>query len=260
MFTKNLNYWVTIKAFASILTLGYLMAFSCSDDEEETPPNGDFNFNLTLAPSIVQPIIPGQELMLLLKVTNTDQNLDQQDKIHISANATGATCKINPQNAAPGTVVEIVVTPSGQLVDQNLEVKITAQRQDVTHTTSKTLEVIEGIIEDYLGLEPEAAAYRDRFVEWLATNHSELGIDSITEWDGKVTTPRWLVVSHYLFFSDEWEMMVGWHIMIPPYDWTEIYLRKRFDDLTPTYGFKIDSRSNVESLPYECTPQEEVWR
>jgi len=31
-----------------------------------------------------------------------------------------------------------------------------------------------------------------------------------------MVSPQWLVVSHYLFFSEEWEMHVEWHIMVAP--------------------------------------------
>jgi len=89
--------------------------------------------------------------------------------------------------------------------------------------------------------EPYATELRDRFVAWLTLNRPELGITSETEWSGTMVSPRWLVVSHYLFFSEDWEMHVSWHIMVPPYDWARIDLRHRFDEETPSYAFEISS-------------------
>jgi hypothetical protein len=79
------------------------------------------------------------------------------------------------------------------------------------------------------------------FVVWLAKKHPELAITNKTIWTGTVVNPRVLVVTHYMFLSEEWEMYVTWHVMIPPYDWAKIYLRHRFDNTAPTYAFEISS-------------------
>jgi hypothetical protein len=48
-------------------------------------------------------------------------------------------------------------------------------------------------------------------------------------------------LAKYLFFTDTWEMVVWWHVTIEPHDWAHIYLRRRFVEMVPSYGFKIDS-------------------
>jgi hypothetical protein len=74
-----------------------------------------------------------------------------------------------------------------------------------------------------------------------------------------MVSPEWLIVAHYLFFSEEWEMHLEWHIMIPPYDWARIDLRKRITEIKPSYAFEISSISaNSEPIPIE-TPSE-IWR
>jgi hypothetical protein len=55
-------------------------------------------------------------------------------------------------------------------------------------------------------------------------------------------------------------MHVSWHVMIPPYDWTQIELRRRFAEIAPSYAFKIDSRSDENAVPYAIEPPDEVWR
>lgn len=62
--------------------------------------------------------------------------------------------------------------------------------------------------------------------------------------------PHILVVSHYLFFSEEWEMGLQWHIMIAPYDWARIYLRPRAE-VQPTHAFEITSVSDTQAAPQE---------
>jgi hypothetical protein len=88
----------------------------------------------------------------------------------------------------------------------------------------------------------DAASHRDRFVAWLESERPEVGITSSTEWVGTPVQPHILVVSHYLFFSDDWEMSVMWHIMIAPHDWSRISLRPR-DQLSPTLAYEIPSVS-----------------
>ncbi len=103
-----------------------------------------------------------------------------------------------------------------------------------------TFEVIaEEGREETLG--PEAASIRNNFAQWLSTNHPELGITNETTWIGTVVNPRILVVMHYLFLSEDWEMYVTWLVMILPYDWAQIYLRHRYNQTAPTYAFEISS-------------------
>jgi len=91
-----------------------------------------------------------------------------------------------------------------------------------------------------------AAEMRDKFVPWLASNHPELGITSETEWIGTIVNPGILVVMHYMFYSEDWEMYVTWHVMIPPYDWTKIYLRSRFTETQSSNAFEISSVQGEE--------------
>jgi hypothetical protein len=61
-------------------------------------------------------------------------------------------------------------------------------------------------------------------------------------------------------FSEEWEMGLGWHIMIPPYDWAQMYLRRRVVESAPSEAFQIDSRSDPDSAPHEMEVPDSVWR
>ena len=113
--------------------------------------------------------------------------------------------------------------------------------------------------EDLLG--PAAAEMRDRFIPWLAENQPGLGIDETTVWEGTIVRPHWLVVSHYLFFSDEWEMHVSWHIMIAPYDWARIELRRRFEETLPSLAFEIPSVSEPAPVVVDQRePEGILWR
>jgi hypothetical protein len=125
----------------------------------------------------------------------------------------------------------------------------------VTDEKVASFEVAEG--ED--DRQEYATELLDKFVFWLAANHPELGITVDTVWNGTMVSPVWLVVSHYLFFSEEWELHIEWHIMVPPYDWAKIDLRHRFDELAPSYAFEISS-VDANSEPVAIEVPETVWR
>ena len=103
---------------------------------------------------------------------------------------------------------------------------------------------------------------RDKFIPWLAANHPEFGITSETEWTGTIVKPDIMVVMYYLYFSEDWEMGVQWHVTIPPHNWARIYLRHRITEVRPSYAFEISSWSE-EGDPHAIDLKdvaESVWR
>jgi len=197
--------------------------------------------------------IAGQRCVFL--VTITDEGQEGQLPVRISAKAPGAEVVIYQQDIVEGQVAEVVVIPAPASIGKTIKVTITGSQGSLTDKKVTSFEVAEG--ED--DRQEYAGELLDRFVSWLATNHPELGITEDTAWNGTMVSPVWLVVSHYLFFSEEWEVHVSWHIMIPPYDWARIDLRHRFDELEPSYAFEISS-VNATSEPIPIEVPETVWR
>jgi len=199
------------------------------------------------------PSIAGQHSVFLVTITGVGQA--NQLPARISAKAPDAEVVIHQQDIVEGQVAEVVVIPAQASINKTIEVTITGNLSSLIDERAVSFDVVEG--ED--GLQEYAAEVLDRFVPWLATNHPELGITDDTEWNGTIVSPKWLVVSHYLFFSEEWEVHISWHVTIPPYDWAKIDLRHRFDELEPSYAFEISSLSAAgEPVPIE--PPETIWR
>jgi hypothetical protein len=197
--------------------------------------------------------IAGQHFVFL--VTITDEVQEDQLPVRISAKAPGAQVVIYQQDIFEGGVAEVVVTPTQKSIGKTIKVTITGSQDKLTDKEVVSFKVAEG--ED--DRQEYAGELLDRFVSWLATNHPELGITDDTAWNGTMVSPVWLVVSHYLFFSEEWEVHISWHIMVPPYDWAKIDLRHRFDELEPSYAFEISSL-NATSEPVPTEVPETVWR
>jgi len=183
--------------------------------------------------------IPNQKCLFLVTI---EENQTSQESKAVTISATSPDCQITvfPQTITSGKVAEVTVVPAEADVGKNITVTIQGERNGLKQTKTVTFEVIEEEDrEETLG--PEAVSIRNNFTQWLSTNHPELGITNETAWTGTVVNPRVLVVMHYMFLSENWEMYVTWHVMIPPYDWARIYLRHRYNQTAPTCAFEISS-------------------
>jgi hypothetical protein len=235
--------------------------------------------SMQVVPSNVADAIPGQSIVLLATFTDDGTVADPAE---VTAEPLGyadqVAVSVVPERIVAGEVAEVTVVidesvvadlPEGepllgqpvplrppdegrQPVDPapsplgpegaDVPVRVTFTRGRTVQSTDVSINVSPG--EDTL-LEA-ATPLRDRFVAWLATEHPELDITPDTPWTPTIAQPHILVVSHYLFFSEEWEMGLMWHIMIAPHDWSRIYLRPR-GGMTPTMAFEIPSVSNPET-------------
>ena len=181
--------------------------------------------------------IPGQRVVFLVVVEDTGEGNGYGKAVDISATASGAAVSVNNPAIKPGEIAEVTVIPDQMSTNKILTITINGDRSGFKQTETFDIEVIDW--EDDLG--ELAAEMRNKFVPWLASNHPELGITSETEWIGTTVNPGILVVMHYMFYSEDWEMYVTWHVMIPPYDWTKIYLRSRFTETQSSIAFEISS-------------------
>ena len=217
-----------------------------------SPPTPEFSVDV-IPGQLNGDSIAGQHCVFL--VTITDNGRENELPVHISVTAPYAAVVTYFEDILEGQVAEVVVIPAQESIGKTIEVTITGTRGRQTDEEVVSFSVVEG--ED--DRQEHAEDLLDRFVPWLATNHPELGITEDTAWNGTMVSPVWLVVSHYLFFSEEWEAHIEWHIMMPPYDWAKIDLRHRFDELEPLYAFEISSL-NATSEPVPIEVPEAVWR
>ena len=217
-----------------------------------SPPTPEFSINV-VPEQLNGDSIAGQHCLFL--VTIADEGQESQLPVHIAATAPGAEVVVYKEDIFEGEVAEVVVIPAQSSIGTTIDVTITGNRGSSSDEKTVSFEVAEG--ED--DRQEYAEELLDRFVSWLATNHTELGITDDTAWNGTMVSPVWLVVSHYLFFSEEWEVHLSWHITVPPDDWARIDLRHRFDELEPSYAFEISS-VNATSEPVPIEPPEKVWR
>lgn len=179
--------------------------------------------------------IPGQRSIFLVRVTGGPVD----EVIGLDASADGATIEIAPDSIDEDTVAEVTVIPEVVTAETTLTVEITARRGGDARTETRTLPV--WLQSDTL--EAEARERLATFTTWLAETQPELGISPDTAWTPSALQTQMLVVSHYLFLSDEWEAVLEWHVMIAPHDWGRLFLRRRWVEDRPSLAFEIASVS-----------------
>ena len=249
-----------------ILVLQVLLIASCAAISSDTTPAPTTKPAETSSPKQTEELkievlpetlngfsIAGQRIVYLVSILKGAA--DNAAAAEISAEADNADITVEHKTIKAGEVAEVIVIPNANSVGKSVNLTITAKLGSSSDTKKITFDVIEG--ED--DRKEYATELRDKFVAWLEVNHPELGITKETEWTGTMVSPQWLVVSHYLFFSDEWEMHVEWHIMIAPDDWAKIDLRKRFSESKPSSAFEISSREG-NTTPKSIEVPELIWR
>jgi hypothetical protein len=186
---------------------------------------------VVVSPEFIQGAIPGSEVVLLVS-----QNDETAGVAMVTASAPGATVAVRPSEISGTEVAEVTVVPDATATETELTITIEVATDDTTHTVTRTTPVLTW--EDDRA--EQAAEILELFTSWLADNRSELGITPETEFEGTFLAPQLLVVSHYGFVNDEWEIGLSWHVMIPPDDFSEIYLRPR-SALRPSLAFRVGS-------------------
>lgn len=229
------------KLFIIAVTLLIGSFSACSKDEP---------FSLEVVPGEMD-ALPGRRCVFLAW-PEQDQG---RGKIEITASAQGAEVLVEYVPINGNNVAEVTVIPDSSHLHDTLAVTVEGERGAYYDTVQVQLPVVDGFGTG----EQDAIVVRDRFITWLAENHPEFGIDEQTSWTGTCGRPNILVVSHYLFFSEQWEMGISWHVMIAPHDWACIYLRARGIELIPSYAFEISSLS-AEEDPYSIDPPDSVTR
>jgi hypothetical protein len=237
---------------ASILGL---LATACAGEGTEATsttlaPGGVGSFELVVAPAQYFPVTPGQLFVVLVSSSGAE------NPVSVTAEVSGAaTVEPDQVELEPGDVAELTVIAQPASVGGTLVVDLTAQSGRYETTHSLNIEVVDW--PDEIG--PMATELRDRFVAYLERENPELGISGETSWTPTITKPQILVVMHYLFFSEEWEMGITWHVTVPENAWSRMYLRPR-DQMLPTLGLEIPTYLDPESMPVPSEPPAEIDR
>jgi hypothetical protein len=241
--TKRMVAWV------AVAVLGILLA-GC------WPWTSPDTFRIEVVPTAVADVAQNASCIFLVSVTELGAR-GPAGPFALDVDASAGTV-FSPVELESGGVGEVRLWPDDEAVGETITLTITAERDGEAHSAAVTAVATDPIESPDDRLET-GTTMRDAFVLWLASEHPELGIDADTAWTAVPLRPHILEVSYYMFLSEEWELVVWWHIMIPPYDWARMYLRHRATEMAPSFGAEIGSVS-AGGDPHTMIPPEEVWR
>ncbi|NHJ01648.1 MAG: hypothetical protein EAX86_05865 [Candidatus Heimdallarchaeota archaeon] len=149
------------------------------------------------------------------------------------------------------SVLEIFLFPNSTHIGQNILLEVT-----IGETSDNA--VLE--VWDWGDSEHEPAYERlTPFLEYFEQSKPQFNINVTTPWDISCNDAGLLIVEHYLFKSEFWELELSWHVMIPPYDWIQVYLRHRAE-IKPSWGGMIESWNLTSNIINETTPPDQVFR
>ena len=95
---------------------------------------------------------------------------------------------------------------------------------------------------------PDAIIKRDQLVNWLELDHPEFGTFSNQNNYAYLTYPAHYVVEHWTFLYEKWEMRICYHVMIPPHDWSMVWLRPR-GEFDAIFSAKRESDGTIYEIP-----------
>lgn len=219
-----------------------------SSSSSTSPPDADLQ--LRMAPSEYFPVVPGQLFVVLVSPSGGEESVAMKASVTGAGTVEPATAQVEP-----GEVAEFTLVADPEDIGTTVTLDLAAECGDSRVARSMEIEVVDW--DDTI--QSQAIELRERFVSHLEAEMPELGISQATEWVPSITKPQILVVMHYLFFSDDWEMGIMWHVTVPEHAWSRMYLRPR-DQMQPTVGLEIPSYPDSESAPVPWEPPAEVDR
>ena len=187
-------------------------------------------------------VMAQQRVVFLVTVEENGNGNGHGEAVEISATVSGAVISVNNPTIKPGEVAEVIVIPNQTSTNKMLTITFYGDRSGFRQIETVDVELIDWDDD----LREIAESMRDKFVPWLTVNHPEFGISGETQWTGTIVNPGILVVMHYMFYSEDWELYVTWHVTVQPYDWTRVYLRHRFTETRSTMAYEISSVKGEE--------------
>lgn len=234
----------------TILVLLIIIIAACSENESPVTPQtqDEGYYNITVAYDSIRSY-PGGGGVFLLGITPED---DFEGDVEISVNADN---KLNAYASRvkltkKDTVVEIILKPEK-------DIEISARSIEVSFLHKDSLRKIMLYVQLFnWGAESEytaAKAKMNEFKGWIAENMPDFE-DAFSE-DAFIyhTYPEMLIVEHYTFLNDDYEVRLCYHVMIPPHDWSYLRVRKR-NCMMPDIALKRESSGTINEIDYEEYP------
>jgi hypothetical protein len=146
-------------------------------------------------------------------------------------------------------VAEIVISPEKTINIKKYNIRLIASHEG----KEKNIELGIDLYEWQQGEIETPLSKLNEFRDWLNANYPKYNALF-----GKFKTfyhtyPEILIVEHYTFLTDEYEIRLCYHVMIPPDDWSMILFRKR-DSIKAEFAARRDTDGKIYSIPVSDYP------
>jgi hypothetical protein len=160
----------------------------------------------------------------------------------------GLNAEISKEQLNEGdTVFELVVKPDEKLKLRNY----TLQLKAINNGEYRQLDLVVSLVDNGTNTE-DATLKLNAFKDWLIERNPQYG--SAIESDYFLyRTYQILVVEHYTVLTPEYEIRFCYHVMIPPYDWSMIRIRKR-NFIEPEFCARRETDGTIHEIPISEYP------
>lgn len=100
---------------------------------------------------------------------------------------------------------------------------------------------------------PDAIIKQEELIDWLEVEHPEFGTFSGENLFAYVTYPLHLIVEHWTFLYEKWEMRICYHVTIPPYNWSKLWLRP-LGEIDAVFSAKREYNGTAYEIPVSDYP------
>ncbi len=152
-------------------------------------------------------------------------------------------------------VIELFIKPNSTHLNHKIEIKLELVDNEIILESFATIDVIDWAPKNIT----EVEIMRDAFISYLSSNASSIGINESIIWDGFDNAPQILIVEHYLFRSEFWELELSRHVTTAPYDWVKVYIRPR-NQISPIWSGIIESWISGNHNVSEIEPPSSIYR
>lgn len=205
---------------------------ACTQSADDSAPA----LEISSSPAFVNRIIPGHRPVALVTV-----GAEGGKVVTLTATSSleGAVVTMEPASVTEAQVSEVWITLPDVTEDVPFSVTVTATLGATTRSVVIDATAIAGT-DDLVSTATDIA---EVFLRELAATVPDIPNNTSGLSNGTPVAGL-LVVSHYAWFTDRFEIGLSWHIMVAPDDFAELYIRPR-DRLAPTRAFRINSWSTA---------------
>jgi hypothetical protein len=198
---------------------------------------------------------PNHTAWLLVDLSSDKNSFENNFNFIIESNTTVPYEYNIWNNSAYSRLVEIFISPKQEHIGLVIEIILTANLSNLIVSDSAIVEVVNWTMID----SSYAEILLEPFISYLSENETSFQINENTSWGGISSGIEILIVQHYLFISEFWELEISWHVMIAPHDWVNVYLRER-SDKSPIWAGMIESWSSGNLTVLEIEPPDQKYR